>query len=271
MHDTLSSLVERALIDNYRPLEFYLREQSRLPGPRANLELADDFCYLLVEAVPKHPENVRVLLNYFTNGDRKMVASNTPSEFVMMCGIIAYGACAAVQPTWRKDTYELLQHYACSGYWRIREAVALALQRLLANVQDETLEYLFALARKGNYLQQRAVLAATAESSLLDTAEVAMSAFALERIVLERMHDTAAGERKQKDFKTLRMTLGYTLSVVTATLPEQGFALMRESIHWNDSDIAWAIRENLKKKRLAKFVQEVEELTQLLAQYQNRT
>ncbi len=38
-HSTLSALVERSLAGNLRPLEFYLREQSRLPGTRANLEL----------------------------------------------------------------------------------------------------------------------------------------------------------------------------------------------------------------------------------------
>jgi hypothetical protein len=39
MHETLASLVARALEGSPRPLEFYLREQSRLPGPRANLAL----------------------------------------------------------------------------------------------------------------------------------------------------------------------------------------------------------------------------------------
>src|SRR5258708_486224 len=103
MHDTLSSLVERALTGNQRPLEFYLRDNSRLPGPRANLELADDLGSLLAASLPRYPENVRTLLNHFANGDRKMVASNTPSEFVMLCGIIAFGACAAVDPEWRED------------------------------------------------------------------------------------------------------------------------------------------------------------------------
>jgi len=48
-HSTLSSLVERALTGNQRPLEFYLLDQSRLPGPRANLELVDDVSDLFAE------------------------------------------------------------------------------------------------------------------------------------------------------------------------------------------------------------------------------
>ena len=52
MHDTLSSLVERALNGTQRPLEFYLRENGRLPGARANMELANDVSYLLAAPSP---------------------------------------------------------------------------------------------------------------------------------------------------------------------------------------------------------------------------
>ena len=63
----------------------------------------------------------------------------------------------------------------------------------------------------------------------------------------------------------MRQALGYTLSVVTAAVPEEGFALMRECATWHDTDIAWVLRENLKKKRLAKFAEHTEALSRLLA------
>ena len=47
MHETLSSLLARAFTGNRRPLEYYLREQSRLPGTRANLELVNSLSNLL--------------------------------------------------------------------------------------------------------------------------------------------------------------------------------------------------------------------------------
>src|SRR6266581_8809643 len=93
MHDTLSSLVERAMMGSQRPLEFYLREQSRLPGPRANLELVNDFSYLLAALVTKQPAKVRALLSYLIQDDQQTNVSNTPAEFVMLCGIVAFGAC----------------------------------------------------------------------------------------------------------------------------------------------------------------------------------
>ena len=47
--------------------------------------------------------------------------------------------------------------------------------------------------------------------------------------------------------------------------PEKGFVLMRQCASWNDPDINWVLRENLKKKRLAKFVGYTEGLSKLLA------
>ena len=56
-HSTLSSLVDRAITGKQRPLEFYLREQSRLPGPRANLELVNDlFVEINAWRVDVHPQ-----------------------------------------------------------------------------------------------------------------------------------------------------------------------------------------------------------------------
>ncbi|WP_126549054.1 hypothetical protein [Dictyobacter kobayashii] len=132
MHDTLSSLVERAITGHHRPLEFYLREHSRLPGPRANLELANDFAYLLASASTKHPDNVLSLIHAFSNGNRKLVENDTPAEFIMFCGVVAAGACAAVRSEWREQVIDMLSHYACNDSWRVREAVATAFQHLLS-------------------------------------------------------------------------------------------------------------------------------------------
>jgi len=264
MHDTLTSLVERAIAGHPRPLEFYLREHSGLPGPRANLELANDVSYLLAAAANKHPDTVHSLVNYFATGDRKQVLGNTPAEFIMLCGVIAAGTCAAVQAEWREKTIEMLSHYACSPYGRIREGVATAYQHLLSVDQQLVIASLKQLATEGNYLQQRAAVAAIAESHLLFDPAIVSDAVLLQRVVLENSRRVPAAERKIEDFKILRRALGYTLSIITAAAPEQGFALMRECASWNDDDITWILRENLKKKRLAKFSQDAALIAQLL-------
>jgi hypothetical protein len=147
----------------------------------------------------------------------------------------------------------------------VREAVALSFQQLLPVAAEETLPYLMELATEGNYYQQRASVAAVAEPPLLHTPEMINAALSLHAIVLERVRAVPREERKRDDFRTLRQALGYTLSVVTAAAPEKGFALMSKSASWNDPDINWVLRENLKKKRLAKFAEHTEKLSQLLA------
>ncbi len=264
-HDTLSSLVERALTSNPRPLEFYLREQSRLPGPRANLELVNDLSYLLAAQTTEQPDEVRTLLDYLINDDHKKVASNTPSEFVVLCGVVAFGACAAAKSTWRSEVFELLEQFACSPYWRVRQGVEIAFQRLLTDAPQATISYLLILATRGNYYQQRASVASIAEPSLLYSSDTVQAALSILNSVLESLHTSPAFDRKREDFRVLRQTLGYAISVITAAAPEKGFALMRTCASWGDPDVVWILRENLKKKRLAKFVAYTTELSELLA------
>ncbi len=263
-HNTLSSLVDRALAGNQRPLEFYLREQSRLPGARANLELANDLGYLLAALVTEKPDQVRSLLEYLVSDDRQRIVTNTPAEFVVLCGVVAFGTCAAAYPAWQSEVFELLGQYACNPCWRVREGASIAFQRLLAAAPRETTSYLMILAKQGNYFQQRAAIASLAEPALLYDSEILQAAFAVQQIILERLHSAPATHRKREDFRALRQTLGYTLSVVTAADPEKGFALMHTCATWADRDINWILRENLKKKRLARFPKYTEELSKLL-------
>ncbi len=265
MHDTLSSLIERALMDLPRPLEFYLREQSRLPGPRANLELVNDVSDLLAARVSAKPAQVRALLDYLSADNREAVSSNTPAEFVLLCGMVAWGACAAVRPMWRAEACALLDQHANSGYWRVREGAVLGFQRLLAAAAPDTIIYLTAMASSGDYFRQRAAVAAISEPPLLTIPENISAALHIQQIVLEQVHVAPSSERKRDGFRVLRQALGYTLSVVTAAAPEEGFALMRECATWDDNDIAWVLRENLKRKRLAKFSEHTEALSRLLA------
>ena len=264
MHETLSSLVARAFTGNRRPLEYYLREQSRLPGTRANLELVNSLSNLLVAIVPEQPEQVWMLVHYLVQ-DEKTIARNTPDEFVVLCGVVAFGACASVRKEWHSEVFDMMKLFACSKSWRVREGVAMALQRLLPVIPQETIEFLLELATKGNCLQQRASIAAIAEPSLLQGQAVINAALAIQRFVLVRLHELSDTGRKRDDVRSLRQALGYTLSVVTAASPEKGFALMRECAEWKDPDINWILRENLKKKRLAKFVEYTEKVSNLLA------
>ena len=79
-----------------------------------------------------------------------------------------------------------------------------------------------------------------------------------------RAWEQKRGERE--DFRVLRQGLGYALSVFAEKSPEEGFALLREMASKGDPDLAWIVRENLKKKRLTgKYAAQVEAVGSLLA------
>lgn len=265
MYDTLSSLTERALKGSPLPLEFYLREHSRLPGVRANLELVADVASLLATSVERCPEKVRTLLKHLLRDAFASDIQNTPTEFVVLCGVVGIGASAASYPPSREEAYGWLADYACSTHWRVREGVALAFQCLLPQAAEQTIVYLKKLAETGNFLTQRAALAAICEPPLLTVPKVLQGAFEIQSCVMERVRQVPMAERKNEEFRLLRKTLGYTLSVVTVVSPEQGFTMMRTYAGWRDKDVTWILRENLKKKRLTRFSSYTEELVSLLS------
>lgn len=264
MEDTLQPLVERALTNQPGFLEFYLRDQSRLPGARANIELAQDLSQHLAFLTPAFSREVRALLNHLVREEAKVV-TNTPGEFVVMCGVLGFGASGVAMAEWREEVFEMLARYARSHSWRVREAAALAFQKLLLAAPDDTLLQLMDLLDRGDCLQLRACLAAISEPALLTSAQFISSALIMQRVAIEYLHALPASERKRPDVRVLRQALGYTLSVVTAVNPDDGFALMCEIATWNDPDINWVLRENLKKRRLAKFREYTGKVIDLMA------
>jgi hypothetical protein len=106
----------------------------------------------------------------------------------------------------------------------------------------------------------RAAVAGVAEPKLLRSPAVASRALRLHREVFARI--TSAQMPKPREFGVLRQALAYTLSVVVAALPVEGFSFMEELVGIRDQDVRWICRENLKKDRLiSRFPDKVRALT----------
>ncbi len=110
-----------------------------------------------------------------------------------------------------------LRRYASDPRWRIREAVAMALQRLgeadMGRLISEMRDW-----AQGTPLEQRAAAAALCEPRLLGQAKHARAVLSiLDRITasIERVDN-----RLSEDFLTLRKGLGYCWSVAVAALPD---------------------------------------------------
>ncbi len=232
-------LYVNALI-NCADITAYLRQHSNLPGPRGNLELA--------EAVFLTGE--RELFLRLLASDSPAVSENTPEVFVVFCGIIGLGKLLAGGDRTQQDT---LRRYANDSRWRIREAVAIGLQKYgLVNLPG--LLELSSVWSKGTYLEQRAVVAGLCEPALLRDEAVA-------RQVLARLDTITAGvsqaeNRKSEGLRILRQALGYGWSVAAVANIQAAVPLMERWLASSDPDVRWIMRENLKKKRLERAAPE---------------
>ena len=115
-----------------------------------------------------------------------------------------------------------------------------------------------------DWLAMRAVAAGVAEPALVKDRSVAERALDLQRKILSRI--ASAGKREGEEFRALRQTLGYSLSVVVKEIPKEGFGYLRQIARGGDPDIKWIVRENLKKDRLVKnFLDEVKAVEKLVS------
>jgi len=212
----------------------YLKANSNLPGPRGNLELAEAL----------YREGSRELFISLIAADSPQVAENTPETFTVFCGILGLGRLLVEgELSW----LQTLRAYANDGRWRVREGVAMALQKYGGADMDGLLSQM-RLWAEGTPLEQRAATAALCEPALLR--EPAAVQAVLE--ILDRITESVSRSRERKgdDFRALRQTLGYGWSVAAAADMAQGEAAMERWFASPDPDVRWLMRENLKKKRL---------------------
>jgi hypothetical protein len=217
----------------------YLRANSNLPGPRGNLELAHAFA----DWAPD--ELVEALRSEDTEQD----------EFVDFCVVLALGERLARAPD--PGLVAALHEHARDPRWRIREAVATGLQR----VGDRDLPRLVSLVDRWvldeDPLIRRAAIAAVCEPRLLATQPGASAALRACQAATRTIAEAAPHERRIEGMRVLRQALGYCWSVAVAADPEHGLpAFVALQGAEGDADLAWITRENLRKARLQRLLQE---------------
>jgi hypothetical protein len=213
----------------------YLLKNSNLPGPRGNLELLYDF------SRKADAEIVQQCLEYI-----KVDTSNSPEEFVGMCGILGY---AQFNKSKNKIALAFLRNYASHNSWRIREAVAMGIQEISVDNLENTLENIKPWV-DGNFLEQRAVVAGLCEPKLLknETNNVSILKI-LNKITRNINHNNKLSDQEV----SLRKALGYGWSVVIVSTPKSGKSYFEKLFPLPGKHIHWIIKENLKKNRLLKM------------------
>jgi hypothetical protein len=206
--------------------EGYLKKNSGLPGPRANLEL--------VEAVGEEADPERLW---------RLSASS--DEFLALCGTAGLGHLAIADPV---PVMSWLRELAADPRWRVREGVAMALQHLGRHSMPRLLAEMERWSTEGRY-QQRAAAAGLCEPSLLKEPEhVARVLKILDRITRSF---AATSARKSEEFRVLRQTLAYAWSVAAAALPEAGRPLLEKWLRSTDKDVSWVMQGNLARARIS--------------------
>jgi hypothetical protein len=232
-------------------LAAFLVAGSQLPGPRANLSLAKTFADQVAELGTS--DAMLALLRRWLAIPAAEAPTGNPHEFLPFCALQALGAFyIKADESRRAEIVELLRNGASDERWRVREAAAIALQRIgLANFgafQAIVGDWL----PSATLLEQRAILAALAEPPLLRAPGAADYALAVADKLLETVRGLDAAARKCDDFRVLRQALEYGISVIVAASPRDGFARMRAWAAVDDRDIARILRANLGKARLRK-------------------
>jgi hypothetical protein len=215
----------------------YLAAHSNLPGPRGNIELGQ----ACAEEAP--PGLFAELLARTSAGGW----SETNLEYWHFCGTLGLGRLLAGGDF---TVLPRLRTLAADPRWRVREAVAMAIQRWgradFAALLSEMTCWAY-----GSRLEQRAVVAGLCEPDLLAKPGQAAQ-------VIKLLNQITAGlpgapDRRTDEFVALRKALGYGWSVSIVADPVAGKPAFERWADNPDADIQWLVRENLDKKRLERI------------------
>jgi hypothetical protein len=221
--------VELRSLQDWEP---FLKKHSGLPGPRANLEL--------VQAVGEEAD-----------ADRLWHLSSSNDEYLALCGTAGLGKVALMEPA---TVMTRLRELAADPRWRVREGVALALQRIGREDMQHLLAEMLAWSGEGPYVQ-RAAIAGLCEPALLKHREHAVQTLEILDEITTSLASTA--DRKQDGFRVLRQALGYCWSVAAAATPENALPYFQKWMQSKDKDIAWVMKTNLSKSRMADLRREL--------------
>lgn len=215
-----------------------LAAESRLPGPRGNIELALAYCE---EADLAHAPKL------VAEHTPEVAPVNTPGEFLAFCGVVALGRLAVEGDT---KAMSDLRAAASDPRWRVREAVATAMQRL---GEDDPVRLVATCSTwaRGNRFEQRAAVASLCEPRLLDDASVAVAA--LEALDGTTASLVRAGDRGSDGHSALRKALGYGWSVAAVADWTRVRPALERWLAEPDRDVRWVMRENLRKARLRRL------------------
>jgi hypothetical protein len=216
--------------------ESYLLAGSNLPGPRGNLELLD----AAGDALGREEALAYAALR------PDEAPAGTAREFLPCCGVVAIGRLIVEGET---ALLALLRAAAGDPRWRVRESVAIALQRW-GDADVAAMVGAIAAWPTGTLFEARAAVAAVCEPRLLRTASAVEAA---SRILDDATRALVAVPRPRGEpGRVLGAALGYGWSVAIAASPGVVLPPFERWAASDDPDVRRLVRENLAKARFVR-------------------
>ncbi len=215
----------------------FLDAHSGLPGPRGNLEL------------------IQAAADEGSAGWFEELAGSA-DEFRAATGAVGLGRLLADGPDERITAR--LHELAADQRWRVREGVAMALQRLGDADPARLWPVARAWAADPDPLVQRAAVAGICEPRLLRSPDAAAVAVEICATVTTTLVARPPDQRRSDGVRALRKALGYCWSVAVAADPAIGVPRFRALAGDPDPDVIWIVRENGRKARLVRALEEAD-------------
>lgn len=214
-----------------RKWEDFLVSNSGLPGPCANLKLAEAFAH------------TGTLLDFkkYIFLDPQEAPDNTSQCYLVMCGILGIGHYLSQYQD--EGLLNRLKKLSNDPRRRVRKAVAIALQMIGRKKMPEIVED-FQEWVTGSYLEQQAVAVALSEPDLLRSQEIADEVLHLLDLITVHLIDP---EPYNDGFRQLKRSLGYCWSVVVSITPRKGRKRMERWIQEDKPHVNDVMNENLKR------------------------
>lgn len=227
----------RQVLKEHNDVRAYLLENSNLPGPRGNLELAQ-------AAAMEISSN---LLTGWTKLTANEAPVNTELEFLTFCGVLGQGR---LYNEGDPRALDRIIWAASDSRWRTREAAAMALQAI-GRKDLHKLTKILPRLYNGNPYEQRCAVAAICEPDLLH--DKLVEHFPIQMLDIVTRSFSLYTDRKDEGFIALKKGLAYGWSVAVAANLDYGKPFMEKWLQHPDKDIRWVMQENLKKNRLIRL------------------
>lgn len=212
----------------------YLRRESGIPGPRANLTLVD-------EAAASLPR--RTLLRLADSQD----------EYLAMCGVAGIARACMSQVTQADPELDQLAGYVRDSRWRLREGAVRGLQLAAVDNPIAVAELVHRWVRSPDPAVVRAAVEAICEPRLLKSREMCAAALDACAVSTTTLSETE-GQPRTDQWRGLEQTLSYAWSVAVAAEPARGLPMF-EALEAAPSPMVRRIAaRNRTKKRLARLL-----------------